>query len=85
MGTTQIMSKLGEGHELSLAHLPFGLLHESALFGRQYVIGIDHAPGRDEHAVLLLSERHEIPFPDVEGFEHLAMRLILLTCLLQII
>jgi hypothetical protein len=65
------MAKLGEAHELSLAHLSFGLLHESALFGGEYVIRINHAPGLDEHTVLLLSECHKIPLLDVEGFEHL--------------
>src|ERR1017187_8333713 len=71
MWTIQIMSELGEGDELSLAHFSFGLLHQSALFGGERVIGMDHAPGLDEHAVPVLGERHEIPLLDVEGFEHL--------------
>jgi hypothetical protein len=65
------MAKLGEAHEFSLAHLPFGLLHERALFGSEYVIGINHAPRLDEHAVLRLSERYKIALPDVKGFEHI--------------
>jgi hypothetical protein len=71
MWTIQIMSELGEGHELSLAHLSFGFLHESAFFGGEHVIGINHAPGFDEHAVLRLSERYKIALPDVKGFEHI--------------
>ncbi len=71
MWTIQVMAKLGEAHELSLAHLYFGLLHEGALFRGEYVAGINHAPRLDEHAVLGLSERHKIPRPDVEGSEHL--------------
>jgi len=65
------MSELGEGDELSLPHLSFGLLHESALVGGEDVIGINHAPRPDEHAILRLSECHKIPLLDVEGFEHL--------------
>jgi len=71
MRTIQVMSKLRERDELSLAHLPFGLFHESALFRREYVVRINHAAGLDEHAVLLLGECHKIPLLDVEGFEHL--------------
>jgi hypothetical protein len=71
MWTIQIMSELGDGHELPLAHLSFGFLHESAFFGGEHVIGINHAPGLDEDAVLRLSERHKVPLPDIEGFEHL--------------
>jgi hypothetical protein len=70
MWTIQIMPELGEGYELSLAHLSFGLLHESALFGCEYVIGINHAPGLDEHAIAPLSKCHKIPLLDVKGFEH---------------
>jgi hypothetical protein len=65
------MPELGEAHELSLAHLAFGFLYESALFGGEYVVSINHTPGLDEHAALLLGERHKIPLLDVEGFEHL--------------
>jgi len=65
------MSELGEGDELSLAHLSFGILHESALFGGEYVIGINQAPRLDEHAILRLSECNKIPLLDVKGFEHL--------------
>jgi hypothetical protein len=65
------MSKLGEGHEFSLAHLSFGLLHESALSRGEYVIGINHAPGLYEHAIVPLSKCHKIPLLDVEGLEHL--------------
>ena len=65
------MAKLGEAHEFSLAHLPFGLLHENALFGGEYIVRINHAPGLDEHTVLGLSERHKITLPNVKGFEHL--------------
>ena len=72
MWTIQVMEELGKTHELPLAHLSFGLFHESAFFGGEYVAGINHAPGLDEHAVLRLSECHKISLPDVEGFEHLA-------------
>jgi hypothetical protein len=65
------MPELGEAHELSLAHLAFGLLHESALFGGEDVVRINTTPGLDEHAALLLSERHKIPLLEVEGFKHL--------------
>jgi hypothetical protein len=61
MWTIQIMSELGERDELSLAHLPSGLSHESALFGGEYVIGIDHTPGLDEHAILGLSDATKSP------------------------
>jgi hypothetical protein len=47
------MSELSEGNELSRAYFSVGLLHESALFACEHVIGINHAPGLDEHAVLL--------------------------------
>jgi hypothetical protein len=59
------MSELGEGNELPVAHLSFGLLHESALFGGEYVVRINHAPGLDEHAVLRLSECYKIPLLDL--------------------
>jgi hypothetical protein len=65
------MSELGERDELSLAHLSFGLLHESALFRGEYVVRVNHAFGLDEHAILLLSECHKVPLLEVEGFEHL--------------
>jgi hypothetical protein len=39
--------------------------------GRQGVVRINDAPRLDEHAILLLGERHEIPLLNVEGFEHL--------------
>ena len=65
------MSELGERNELSLAHFPFGLLYESALFGGEHVLRINHPSWLDKHAVLLFCERHKIPFLDVEGFEHL--------------
>ena len=65
------MPELGERDELPLAHLSFSLLHESTLFGGEHVVGINHAPGLDEHAVLLFGECHKIPLMDVEGFEHL--------------
>jgi hypothetical protein len=45
------MSELSECHELAWAHLPFCLLYEIALFGGEYVIGVDHAFGLDEHAI----------------------------------
>jgi len=70
MWTIQVMSELGERDELSLTHLPFGLFHESALFGRKHVVRINQTLGFDKHAVLLFRERHKIPFPDVEGFEN---------------
>jgi hypothetical protein len=65
------MAELGEGDEFSLAHLSFGLLHESALFGSEDVIGINQAFRLDEYAVLLLGERHKIPLLQVKGFKHL--------------
>jgi len=65
------MSELGERDELSLAHLPFGLFHESALFRREYIGRVNHTPGFDEHAILLFRERHKISLVDVQGFEHL--------------
>jgi hypothetical protein len=65
------MSELGERDELSPAHLPFGLFHESALFGGEHIVGINHASGLDEHAILLFCEYNKIPLLDVEGFEHL--------------
>ena len=65
------MSELGERDELPLAHLSVSLLDESALFGSEHVVRINHAPGLDEHTVLLLGECHKIPLMDVEGFEHL--------------
>jgi hypothetical protein len=65
------MPELGERDELSLAYLPFGLFYESAFFGREYVVRINHAAGLDEYAILLLGECNKIPFLDVEGFEHL--------------
>lgn len=71
MWTIQVMSELGERYKLSLAHLPFGLFHQSALFGSEHVVRIGHAPRLDEHAILLFGERHKIPFLDVQGFEHL--------------
>jgi len=61
---------LGEAHEFSLAHLSFGLLHKSALFGGECIVRVNHAPGLDEHAVLRWSERDKIALLDVEGFEH---------------
>jgi hypothetical protein len=71
MWTIQVMSELGERGEFSLAHLPFGLLHESALFGGEDIVRINHASGLDEHSVLVFSEGNEIPLLDVEVFEHL--------------
>jgi len=64
------MAELGERDELSLTHFSFGLLHESALFGGEHVVRIDHTPGLDEHAVLLFGECHKIALLDVEGFDH---------------
>ena len=49
------MSELGERDELPLAHLSFSLLHESALFAREYVIGINHSPGLVNAAIVVLS------------------------------
>jgi hypothetical protein len=71
MWTIQAMPELGECDELSLAHLPFGLFHERALFRGDYVIRINHAPGFDEHAILLFREGDKISFSDIEGFEHM--------------
>ena len=69
--TRQLMFQPCEGYEFPLAHLSFGLLHESALFRGEHVVRINHAFGLDEHAILLLSECHKVPFLEVEGFEHL--------------
>jgi hypothetical protein len=52
------MAELVEGHIFALAHLVFGLFHESAFFGAENVIRINHALRLDEDAVLLLGERH---------------------------
>jgi hypothetical protein len=65
------MPELGERDELSRAHLSFGLLDESALFGGEDIIGINYAPRLNEHAIFFLGERDIIPLLDVEGFEHL--------------
>jgi len=70
MWTIQVMSELGERDEFSLAHFPFGLLHERALFGGKHIVRIDRAAGLDEHAILLLREGNKIPHLDIEGFEH---------------
>jgi hypothetical protein len=72
MWTIQFMSELGERDEFSLAHLALGLFHESALFAGEYIVGINHASGLDEHAILLFRERNKIPLLDVEGFEHVS-------------
>jgi hypothetical protein len=64
------MSELGKCDKLPLTNLTFGLLHESALFGGEYVVGINHAPGLDKHPILCSRECHEIPLLDVEGLEH---------------
>src|SRR5436305_14734254 len=69
MRTVQFMAELGECQELSLSHLSFGLFHESTLFGGKDVVGVDHTFGFDQNAVLLLGERHKVPFPDVQGVE----------------
>jgi hypothetical protein len=68
--TIQVMPQLGEGNEFSLAHLSFGLLDQSALFGGEDIIRINRTFGLDEHAVLLAGERHEVPLLEVKGFEH---------------
>ena len=39
------MSKLCEGDELSLAHLPFSIFHQSALFWDKHIIRINHSAG----------------------------------------
>ena len=57
------MTELGEGDELSLSHLPFGLLNQSAILGSERVMGMDDALRLDQDAIVLLSERHEIPLP----------------------
>ena len=64
--------ELGERYKLSFAHLSCGRLYESALFGGEYVVGINHAFGLDERAILPLSESYKIPRLDMEAFEHLA-------------
>jgi hypothetical protein len=71
MWTIQAMPELGERDEFSLAHLAFGLLHERALFGGEYIVRINYASRLDEHAILLFCEGNEIPLLDVEGFEHI--------------
>src|ERR1022692_5324905 len=71
-GTIQVISELGDRDELSLAQLPFAFLHESALFGGEDIVRINHAAGLDEHAILLFGERHKIPFANIQSFEHLA-------------
>jgi addiction module RelB/DinJ family antitoxin len=71
MWTIQFMSEFGECNELSLAHLALGLFHQSALFGGEHIVGINHASGFDEYAILLFRERNKIPLLDVQGFEHM--------------
>ena len=65
------MSELRERDELSLAHFPFGLLHERTLFGGERIVRINHTAGLDEHAIFLFGERNKIAFVDVESFKHL--------------
>ena len=64
------MSELGEGDELSVAHLSLRFLHQSALFGGEHVVRVNYLPRLDEHAVLGLSECHKISLLDIEDFEH---------------
>jgi hypothetical protein len=65
------MFDFGPRPRLPLARL-FETLAQSFRLGRgEHVVGVDNPLGLHEHAILLLSERHQIPLPDVEGFEHL--------------
>jgi len=54
-----------------LARLFETLAQSFRLSRGEHVVGVDNPLGLDEHAILLLSERHKIPLSDVEGFEHL--------------
>jgi hypothetical protein len=61
--------RASEATFLDLVHSVANLL---GLGGSQHVVGIDHAFGFNEHAVMLLRKRNEVPYPKFKGFADLA-------------
>ena len=68
----QRMFHVAPGLRLAAFELGFAAPYDLRLGGSESVVGINQAFGLDEHAVLPLGERHKVPLPDVQGFEHLA-------------
>jgi len=64
--TRQFMFQPCEGYEFPLAHLSFGLLDERAFFTGEYVVGINHTLGLDEHSTGSSGERHKIALLQLE-------------------
>jgi hypothetical protein len=61
------------GFRLSAFELRLSAADDLRSCGRQGIIGINHAlPFLNRHAVLLLRDRHQIPFLDLKGVEDLA-------------
>src|SRR6266704_331529 len=67
---TQLMFDLGPRPGFPLADL-FESVPYFLRFGRsEHVVGINHALGLDEHAIVLLAKRHEVSLPKLHGFKH---------------
>ena len=62
----QSMVQFCQGQVFSLAHLSFGLLDERAFFTGEYVVGINHTLGLDEHSTGSSGERHKIALLQLE-------------------